>query len=83
MAKNAEVGGNDNDTDNEIVKRSSLSKKPNILIGYLTFLCSKKEKVFPNSFWPLLKFSVKSNIEKAIKQSFCQATQGLHSHWVL
>ena len=56
MAEDAEVGKRDGD-NNETVKRSSLSKKPNGLMGYLTLLCSnadnapfvKKRQVFPNS----------------------------------
>ena len=40
MAEDAEVGGNDDGGDDETVKRSPLSKKPNGHMEYLTSLCS-------------------------------------------
>ena len=42
MAENAEVCGNGDGGDNEMVERSPLSKKPNVPTKYLTFLRSKK-----------------------------------------
>ena len=39
MAENAEIGGNGDGSDDETVKRSPLSKKPNGLTEYLTSLC--------------------------------------------
>ena len=41
MAKDAEFSEG-NSGDDETVERSPLSKKPNVLIGYLTSLRSKK-----------------------------------------
>ena len=66
IIEDAEVGKGDGGND-EIVKRSPLSKKSNIPTGYLTFLHSKKRCVSLDSFWPLLKLSVKGIIGKIIK----------------
>ena len=82
MAEDAEVGEGDSG-DDKMVKRSSFSKKPNILIRYFTFLRSKKIWIFLNRFWLLLKLLVKNIIGKAIKQSFYRATQGSYLNWVL
>ena len=50
LAENTEVGDNGNSGDNETVKISSFSNKPNIPIGYFTSLHSKKRSIFHNSF---------------------------------
>ena len=42
MVDNAEVGSNGDGGDDETVKRSHLSKKPNVPMGYLTSLRSEK-----------------------------------------
>ena len=67
------------------LKDHLFSKKPNVPMEYLTPLRSnadnisfKERWVSFNSFWPLLKLSVKGTIGKAIKQSSCWATQGSH-----
>ena len=44
IAKNIEIDGNDNSNDDKTVKKLPLSKKSNVLTGYLTFLYSKKKK---------------------------------------
>ena len=77
MAEDDEVGEGYGG-DDETVKRSPLSKKPNVSTRYLTSLWSKKLKVSLDSFWPLLKLSVKDTIRKAIKQSSCRAMQSSH-----
>ena len=45
MAKDAEVGGNGDSGDDEMVKRSPLSKKPNGRMGYLTSLRSDANSI--------------------------------------
>ena len=50
MAEDAEVDANSDGGDDETVKRSSLSKKPNILIEYLTSSRFRKRCVFLDSF---------------------------------
>ena len=47
IAEDAEVAGNSDNSDNETVKRSPFSKKPNGSIGYLTSLGSRKNMSFP------------------------------------
>ena len=49
MAEDAEVGEGDED-DDEMVKRSLLSKKPKVPTGYLTSLRSGKRGVSLDSF---------------------------------
>ena len=46
MAEDVEVGGNGDSGDDETVKKSPLSKKPNGPTGYLTFLHSGKKMSF-------------------------------------
>ena len=75
-----------------MMKRSKdhlFSKKPNVPTRYLTSLRSdadnipsKRRWVSPDSFWPLLKLSVKGTVGKAIKQSSRQATQGSHPNFL-
>ena len=62
MAEDVEVVGDGDGGNDEMVKRSSLSKKPNIFIEYLTSQHSGKICVFLDSFWLWLRFSVKSII---------------------
>ena len=50
MAEDGEIGSNGNCVDNEKVKTSPLSKKPNVLTRYFTFLRSKKRWVYLDSF---------------------------------
>ena len=64
MGEDAEVGGNGDDDNNEMIKILSFSKKLNILIGYLTTLYSKKRRIFFDSFWSLLKLLVKKLLER-------------------
>ena len=75
VVEDAKVGWG-NDGDDETVNRSPLFKKLNVSIKYLTSLYSKKIWVSLDSFWLLLKLSVKGTIEKAIKQNSRWATQG-------
>ena len=82
MAKDVEVGGNSDNGNDETVKRSLVSKKPNVSTEYFTFLHSKKRWVFFDNFWPLLKLLVKSTIEKAIKQSSYWAMQDFYPNRV-
>ena len=42
LTENAKVGGNDDSSDDEIVKRSTLFKKPNVPTRYFTSLRSGK-----------------------------------------
>ena len=74
IAEDAEVSEGDSSND-KTVERSLLSKKSNILTGYIPSLHSKKRWVSLDSFWLLLKLSIKSTIGKAIKQNSCEATQ--------
>ena len=46
IAEDAEMSGNANSGDDETVKRSHLSKKPNEPTEYLTFLRSGKKMCF-------------------------------------
>ena len=76
--------------DNKTIERSPLSKKSSGPIEYLTSLRSNtdssplaKRWVSPDSFWPLLKLSVKGTIGKAIKQNYCRATQSSHPNQFL
>ena len=80
MAEDAKVGKGDGGND-ETVKQSP-SKKPSVRTGILPPYAPKRW-VSPDSFWPLLKLSVKSTIKKAIKQSSRWATQGSHSNQFL
>ena len=77
MAEDAEIGEGDGG-DNEMIKKSPLSKKPNIPTRYFTSLRFEKRWISLDSFWPLLKLLVKGTIGKAIKQSFYWATQVSH-----
>ena len=78
MAEDAKVGGNSNGNNDETVKKSPLSKKRNVPIGYFTSLCFEKRWVSLNSFWPLLKLLVKGIIRKTIKWNSGWAMQGFH-----
>ena len=90
MAKDAEGGGNNNGGNDETIERSPLSKKPNGLTGYLTFICFKKKWVSLDSFgyswgfqlealskWLRAKFA--GLLAQGYKErSSCWATQGSH-----
>ena len=72
------------------LKDHLFSKKLNVPIGYLYPLRSnadnipsKRRWVSPDSFRPLLKLTVKGTIRKAIKWSFCRATQGSYPNQFL
>ena len=84
MAEDAEVDGNGNGSDDEMVEKSPFRKSSGAR-EYFTSLRSDadsasfaKRWVSLDSFWPLLKLSVKGTIGKAIKQSSYRAMQGSH-----
>ena len=54
MAEDAKIGGNSNGVDNETVKRSPLSKKPNVLTGVF-YLPTLQKDNFPLIFLAIVE----------------------------